>query len=63
MRLYAKFEGSLTIVSIFRAILARFVLNKNGPKMTPEKFRFFLQKVPIWALFGKKSEKKFSPKF
>ena len=56
MRLYAKFEGSAPIVSIFRAILARFVIYKNGPKKTPKKFRIFFQngpkKGPFWEKFA-----------
>ena len=61
MRLYAKFEGSATIVSIFRAILARFVIYKNGPKKTPKKFRLFFKTGQKRAIFGRNRKKKFSP--
>ena len=60
MRLYAKFEGSATIVSIFRAILARFVIYENGQKKTPKKFRLFFKTGQKRAIFGK-NQKKNSP--
>ena len=59
MRLHAKFEGSATIVSIFRAILARFVIYKNGPKKTPKKFRLFFKTGQKRAIFGKNRKKNF----
>ena len=59
MRLYAKFEGAATIVSIFRAILARFVFYRNGPKRPQINFVFFSKQAKKGPFLGKIEKKIF----